>query len=59
MAEPLAAGHGFSLAISKPFQTIEDWVGEGVARSLCAFSDMANKSTDAGHANDEKRLSRS
>lgn len=55
IVEPTAAAHGFSLVISKPAQTIEDWVGEGVARSLRAFSDLANKSTGSGHANDEKR----
>ena len=55
VAEPAAKAGGFSVNMTAPQQTLEDWLEVEPAAALRRFSNLANKSTGASHPKDQER----
>lgn len=55
VAKPAADAGGFTADMTSAHEQIEHWVGAETARALRTFSDLANKSTGAGHPKDQER----
>lgn len=55
VARPAAAAGGFTVDVTSPQQTLEDWLKPDVAKALRRFSTLANKSTGASHPKDQER----
>ncbi len=55
VAQPAAAAGGFIVDVTSAQQTLEDWMEAAPAASLRRFSNLANKSTGAGHPKDQER----
>ncbi|NTZ84292.1 hypothetical protein FCJ61_15135 [Burkholderia metallica] len=55
VAEPAAHAGGFEIELSSPHQSLDDWLDAEPAAALRRFSQLANKSTGAGHPMDRDR----
>jgi hypothetical protein len=55
VARPASAIGGFAVDLTSSRQTPEDWLEAAPAAALKRFSDLANKSTGAGHPRDQER----
>lgn len=55
IAEPAARAGGFSIELTSPHQSLDDWLDAGPAAALRRFSHAANKSTGAAHPMDRER----
>lgn len=55
VAQPAATAGGFIVDVTSSLQTLEDWMAAAPAASLRRFSNLANKSTGAGHPKDQER----
>jgi hypothetical protein len=55
VAAPVVEGFGFTITVTEPRQTLDDWLSPEAAVKLRQFSALANKSSGASHPSDELR----